>query len=214
MQYPRRRASKAQVASRAEVGNNVATVGVRPSADDSVNVRTVHFTTAVRHTAHTNIAFNEISSDRKLQHLLTDVKLSDNSGASSTVRIKLDTGACGNLLPFNIYKKIHPLVSIKGLHKTIDKRVCLEAYNKSEIKQLGTYHLTVGHGKSTKLCHFYIAPDYCRPILGLNDIHSLSLIAIKCDVTDKWSANNLRPMGSASIVDAVQEQSGSVLSKE
>ena len=103
---------------------------------DSINIQTVRFTTDVRWTAHTNIVFNEISSDRKLQRLLTDVKLSDNSGASSTVRIKLDTGACGNLLPLNIYKKIHPLVSVKDLCKTFDKRVCLEAYNKSEIKQL------------------------------------------------------------------------------
>ena len=83
-----------------------------------------------------------------------------------------------------------------------------------QIKQLGTCCLTVGHGKNAKLCHFYIVPDYCRPILGLNDIHSLSLIAIKCKVTDKWSADSLRPMGSAFIVDAVEEQSGSVLSKE
>ena len=277
-QYPRRRASKAQATSRTEVGDNVVTVKVRPSAGtvdlltpkrcpaygkecflckkkghfkqfcqsshqnryqscssdnrksrrdmhdvdqqedelfqledyDSVNVRTVRFTTDV----HTNIAFNEISGGGRLQCLLTDVQLSDNSGASSTVRIKLDTGACGNLLPFNIYNKIHPQVSIKELHRTIDKRVCLEAYNKSEIKQLGTCCLTVGHGKSAKLCHFYIVPDYCRTILGLNDIHSLSLIAINCDVTDKWSANNLRPMGSVSIVDAVEEQSDSVLSKE
>ena len=142
------------------------------------------------------------------------MKISNESGASSTVRIKLDTRACGNLLPFNIYKNIHPQVSIKDLHKTIDKRVCLEAYNKSEIKQLGTCCLTVGHGKSAKLCHFYIVPDDCRLILVLNDVHSLSLIVIKCDVTDKWSADSLRPMGSASIVNAVEEQSGSVLSKE
>ena len=33
-------------------------------------------------------------------------------------------------------------------------------------------------------------------------------------MTDKWSADSLRPMGYASIVDAVEEQSGSVLSKE
>ena len=177
---------------------------------DSVNARTVHFTTDV----HTNIAFDEISGGGRLHHLLTDVQLSDKSGASSTVRIKLDTGACGNLLPFNIYKKTHPQVSIKELHRTIDKRVCLEAYNKSEIKQLGTRCLTVEHSKSAKSCHFYIVPNYCRLILGLYDIHSLSLIAINCDVTDKWSANNLRPMGSVSIVDAVEEQSGSVLSKE
>ena len=75
--------------------------------------------------------------------------------------------------------------------KTIDKRVCLEVYNKSEIKQLGTCRLTVGHGKNAKLCHFYIVPDYCRPILGLNDVQSLSLVAIKCDVTDKWSVTAL-----------------------
>ena len=69
--------------------------------------------------------------------------------------------------------------------------------------------LTVGHGKNAKSCHFYIVPEYCRPILGLNDVHSLSLVAIKCDMTDKWSADSLRPMGSA-----MEEQSGSVLSKE
>ena len=156
----------------------------------------MHFTTDVHHTALTNIVFDEISSDRKLQHLLTDVKISNESGISSTVRIKLDTGACGNLLPYNIYKNIHPQVSVKDLCKTIDKRVCLEAYNKSEIKQLGTCHLAVRHGKSTKLCHFYIVPDYCRPTLGLNDTHFLSLIAIKCNVTDKWSADSLRPINS------------------
>ena len=98
---------------------------------DSVNVQTVHFTTDVCHTAHTNIISDEISSDRKLQCLLTDD--SPGIGVFSTVRIKLDTGACGNLLPFNIYKNIHPQVSVKDLCKTIDKRVCLEAYNKSEI---------------------------------------------------------------------------------
>ena len=70
-----------------------------------------------------------------------------------------------------------------------------------------------GTWQKCQVMSFYIVPDYCRPILGLNDTHSLSLIAIKCNVTDKWSAVSLRPMGSASIVDAVKEQSGSVLSK-
>ena len=42
---------------------------------DSINVRTVCFTTNVCQTAHTNIAFDEISSDRKLERLVTDVKL-------------------------------------------------------------------------------------------------------------------------------------------
>ena len=133
---------------------------------DSANVQTVCFTNAVHHTAHTNIAFDEISSDRKLQCLLTDVKISNESGVSCTVRIKLHTGACGNLLPFNIYRDIHPHVPIKDLHQTIENKVCLEAYNRSNIKQLGTCCLTVGYGISAKLCHFYRVPDYCRLILG------------------------------------------------
>ena len=48
---------------------------------DSVNVQTVCFTTDV----HTKIAFDEISSDRKLQQLLTDVKISNDIGVSRTV---------------------------------------------------------------------------------------------------------------------------------
>ena len=86
----------------------------------------MHFTTDVCHIDHTNIVFDEISSDRKLQHLFTEMKNSNESGISSTVRIKPDT-------PFNIYKNIHPQVSVKDLQKTIDKRVCLEAYNKSHV---------------------------------------------------------------------------------
>ena len=88
---------------------------------DSINIQTLCFMIDVCQTAHTNIVFDEISSDRKLQCLPTDVKLSDNSGASSTVRIKLDTGACGNLLPLNIYRKIHPLVSVKICVKLLTK---------------------------------------------------------------------------------------------
>ena len=44
---------------------------------DSINVQTVRFMTDVHWTAHTNIAFDEISSDRKLQCLLTDVTISN-----------------------------------------------------------------------------------------------------------------------------------------
>ena len=44
---------------------------------DSVNVQTVHFITDVHHTAHPNIVFDEISSSRKLQHLLTDMKITN-----------------------------------------------------------------------------------------------------------------------------------------
>ena len=116
----------------------------------------LHFTTNVKYTHNANIAFDEVSSDRKLQHLLTDVTVSNKIGNQTTVCVKLDTGASGNLLPYNMFRDIFPHVSVKELRCSIDNNVCLEAYNKSSIKQLGTCRLTVWHGKQSRLCHFFV----------------------------------------------------------
>ena len=75
---------------------------------DAINVRTVHFTTNVKCTHNANIAFVEVSSDRKLQHLLTDVTVSNKVGNKTTVHVKLDTGASRNLLPYNLFREIFP----------------------------------------------------------------------------------------------------------
>ena len=72
---------------------------------DAINVRTVHFTTNVKYTHNANIAFNEVSSDRKLECLLTDVTVSNKIGHKTSVHVKLDTGASGNLLPYNVFKE-------------------------------------------------------------------------------------------------------------
>ena len=151
---------------------------------DAINIRTMCFTTNVKYTHNTNIAFDEVSSDGKLQHLLTDVTVSNKMGNKTTVHVKLDTGASTNLLPYCIFREIFSQVSVKDLCHSIDNNVCLEAYNKSSIKQLGTCCLTVSHGKQSCLCHFFVMPDYCCPILGLNDIHALNFISIHCHVTE------------------------------
>ena len=190
---------------------------------DTINVRTVRFTTNVKYTHNANIAFDEVSSDRKLKCLLTDVTVSNKIGNKTTVHVKLDTGASSNLLPHNMFREIFPQVSIKELHHSIDNNVCLEAYNKSSINQLGTCHLTVWHGKQSHLCHFFVVPDYCHLILGLNDIHALNLISIHCNVMDKWSSGNLSPMSSYSshdddlcfsTFDAIEEKPSSMLTKD
>ena len=59
---------------------------------DAISVRTLHFTTNVKYTHNANIAFDEVSSDRKLQCLLTDVTVSNKIGNKTTVHVKLDTG--------------------------------------------------------------------------------------------------------------------------
>ena len=84
-----------------------------------INVRTVHFTTNVKYTHNANIAFDEVSSDRKLQHLLTDVTVSNKIGNKTTVHVKLDTGASGNLLPYNVFREIFPQVEWVSLNQKI-----------------------------------------------------------------------------------------------
>ena len=118
------------------------------------------FTTTVKCTHNANIAFDEVSSNRTLQHLLTDVTVSNKKGNKTTVHVKLDTGASSNLLPYNMFREIFPHVSVKELHCSVDSNVCLEAYNKSSIKQLGTCCLTVRHGKQSCLCHFFVVPGF------------------------------------------------------
>ena len=69
--------------------------------------------------------------------------------------------------------------------KTIDRGVTLQAYNKSEIRQLGTCNLKISHNGTTCTCHFFIAPSQYHPILGLND-----LMAFNCPTTTSWSSSH------------------------
>ena len=74
--------------------------------------------------------FDEISSQPSLRHALTDLPVSE---------APVDTGVCGNLLPYNLYKQIaENKAKMNFLCGTIDHSVTLVAYNNKRIKQLGT----------------------------------------------------------------------------
>ena len=61
--------------------------------------------TIVFNTQHRNknVMFDEISSQPSLQHALIDFHVSDGSNGK-TFHFKVDTGVCGNLLPYNLYR--------------------------------------------------------------------------------------------------------------
>ena len=89
-----------------------------------------------------NVMFGEISSQPSLQCALTDLHVSDNGSRGKTFHFKVDTGACGNLLPYNLYKWIvENKAKMNFLCGTIDHSVTLVAYNNKRIKQLSTYTL-------------------------------------------------------------------------
>ena len=96
------------------------------------------------------------------------------------------------------------------LAKTIHKNITLEAYNKSEIKQLGMYRLTVTNGHHSQLCSFFIMPDRCKPIIGLADCNSLGMVSVNCLVTTSW----LMPMSLGHEVDELDiDETGVKMSK-
>ena len=84
-----------------------------------------------------NVMFDEISPQLSLQHALTDLHVLVSNSRGKTFHFKVNTGACGNLLSYNLYKQIAgSKAKMNFLHDTIDHSVNLIAYNK-KIKQLG-----------------------------------------------------------------------------
>ena len=62
---------------------------------------TIVFNTQMR---NKNVMFDEVSSQPSLQHALTDLHVSQSGSKGKTFCFKVDIGACGNLLPYNLYR--------------------------------------------------------------------------------------------------------------
>ena len=109
---------------------------------DSFN--TIHFGRNLKGRNHSNILFDEID---ELARVLTDLRIQGASdpkdsrpvsnqykGPVLKCRFKVDSGAYGNLLPYNIYRKLFPGMPDSITKSSTDHTVCLLAYNKEEIK--------------------------------------------------------------------------------
>ena len=132
--------------------------------------------------------FDEISSQPSLQHALTDLHVSDSGSGGKTFHFKVDTGTCGNLLPYNLYKQVAgQKAKMNFLHHTIDCTVNLVAYNNKRIKQLGTCTLHVSCGTNTRMVKFFIVDSRLNPIIGLDDSHKLQLVNFNCPIHQSWT---------------------------
>ena len=130
--------------------------------------------------------FDEISASASLQRVLTDVHVkSIGLGQSHWLkeRFKIDSGACGNLMPLGMYKSLY---SKEPSASTIDHSVHLLDYNKQEIEQLGTCKVLVRFRTITKPVYFYVVSDRLKPIIGVSDALSLRLTSFHCPVYNNW----------------------------
>ena len=111
-----------------------------------------------------------------------DLYVSDGSNGK-TFHFKVDTGVCGNLLLYILYKQIAGCKAhMNYLCHTIDNSVNLVAYNNKKIKQLGTCTLHVSCGPNTRMVKFFVVDSRLNPIIGLDDSHQLQLVKFNCPI--------------------------------
>ena len=157
-----------------------------------------------------NVMFDEISSQPSLQCALTDLHVSDGSNGK-TFHFKVDTGPCGNSLPYNLYKQIagHK-AQMNYLHCTIDNSVNLVAYNNKKIKQLGICTLHVSCGPNTRMVKFFVVDSKLNPIIGLDDSHQLQLVKFNCPIHQSWTGQKSTNLNS---FDSISDDIPTTLTK-
>ena len=153
---------------------------------------------------HSNIMFDEITTSASLQRVLTDLHVkSIGVGQLHWLqeRFKIDSGACGNLMPLGMFK---PLYSKEPSTSTINHSVCLLDYNKQEIKQLGTCKVLVRYRSTMKPVHFYVVLNRLKPIIGVSDALSLGLTSFHCLVYNNW--HDKQGIDVSQSIDSIQNR--------
>ena len=102
-------------------------------------------------------------------------------------RFKVDSGAYGNLLPYNIYCTLYPGIPMNMTRKSIDYSVCLVAYNKEEIKQYSCCMLKVYYRNKTMVLPFYIVNS---KFIGLDASSKLGMLTISCPIHQSWTSQS------------------------
>ena len=124
-----------------------------------------------------------------LQRVLTDVHVKPigiNQSYWTKQHFKIDSGACGNLMPLSMYKSLYNCVPSST---TVKNAVRLLDYNRREIKQLGTCVVSVKYRSSEKQVPFYVVSDKLKPILGVGDALALGLTSFHCPIYTDWQSN-------------------------
>ena len=102
-------------------------------------------------------------------------------------RFKVDSGVDGNIIPYNVFQELQPGMPKSILKNSINRRMHLVAYNKEEIKQLGTCVLKMNYGGKTLPREFFVVSSKFKSIIGLNASCNLGLLSINCPTYQSWT---------------------------
>ena len=166
---------------------------------DGINM--IHFGNNVKgYKVNSNVLFDEI--DGPNQRILTDLRVQGASnlncnpvsskyqGPVLKCRFKVDSGAAGNIIPYNVFQELYPGMPKSVLKSSIHHRTCLVAYNKEDIKQLDTCILKVNYGGKTLTCRFFVVNSKFKAIIGLDASCNLGLLTKNCPIYHSWTRSS------------------------
>ncbi|XP_046559347.1 uncharacterized protein K02A2.6-like [Haliotis rubra] len=126
-----------------------------------------------------------------------DVKL-DNCQGNHTMKVKVDTGAQGNLLPLRVYRRMFPeYLDASGFPKygtTKAQHVKLSAYNGTDIPQCGSVTLACGFNGNWLDTELFLADAPGPILLGLPSTLALNIITPNCSTTSVHSVDKSVPI--------------------
>ena len=94
-------------------------------------------------------------------------------------KIKCET--LDNLMPFTMFSKLFPKVSLDALGRTIEKGITLYAYNNTPIKQYRTCNVRLTFRGRSTICKFFVV-EHETAIVGISDSEKLRLVQVNFDV--------------------------------
>ena len=157
----------------------------------------IQFTTKnLYSTMQSNVVFDEIDNE-DMPRVLANLQVAKCDGPHNSLTLhvhdvctecfKIDSGACGNLIPLYLYLELFPKSNVHDLKSTMDHCIQLVAYNKNLIKQYGTCCSKIKPNNRAHVCKFYIVDSHFNPIVGVGSCLKLGLILFQSPVYTGWN---------------------------
>ena len=111
-----------------------------------------------------------------------DIKLGKRP---AILKVKVDTGAQGNVLPLRMYRRMYPNnLNVEGYPMTRSLQPSLTVLT-AYICQYGRMKLRCAHQDTNCVAEFFVADTPGSEILGLPSCRDLQLVPMNCEVTHR-----------------------------
>ena len=180
---------------------------------DNTNTGIPPITPALDQLYFYSLSINQMSKSNT--QALVQVQVDSYHGAEP-LWCKIDTGAEGNVIPVEEYKKLHPTspCNAKGIPINLNpSNTVITAYGGHTVRHFGTCVLNLSHEDHSKPCVFYVVDTVGPTILGLPTCTDLKLITLNYSIAthnDQPESVGIKPscIGSTAAKESLVKQHG------